>query len=171
MFRSSPRPAPVAPRARGVRRLGASLALVALAVPGLAACADGDQEVAGAEVPITSVGAATGAAGDAAVRTIAAADAVALVAERGDLVIIDVREPSEFAAGHVPGAVNLDFNGGQLQAELDSLDADAAYLLYCRSGNRSGQAAALMQEAGFTEVYDMGALADWQAAGGEVVVG
>jgi rhodanese-related sulfurtransferase len=71
----------------------------------------------------------------------------------------------------VAGATNLDLSGGVFEAELGSLDPAGTYLLYCRSGNRSAQAAQLMAEAGFTSVYDMGGFADWQAAGGAVATG
>ena len=57
-----------------------------------------------------------------------------------DAVILDVRTPEEYAAGHLEGAVLLDFNGGQFAAELPNLDPAAEYVVYCRSGNRAGQA-------------------------------
>jgi rhodanese-related sulfurtransferase len=73
-------------------------------------------------------------------------------------IVIDVRSASEFAEGHVQGAVNLDINNGSFQAKLSSLDKSVGYALYCRSGNRSAMAAELMATAGFTEVRDLGAL-------------
>ena len=72
--------------------------------------------------------------------------------------IIDVRSPEEFAAGHLEGAINLDYEGGTLEAELGSLDQDAAYIVYCQSGRRSALATTLMTEAGFTEVADLGGI-------------
>ena len=72
--------------------------------------------------------------------------------------IIDVRSPEEFAAGHLEGAINLDYEGGTLEAELGSLDQDAAYIVYCQSGRRSALATILMTEAGFTEVADLGGI-------------
>ena len=72
--------------------------------------------------------------------------------------IIDVRSPEEFAAGHLEGAINLDYEGGTLEAELGSLDQDAAYIVYCQSGRRSALATTLMTEAGFTEVTDLGGI-------------
>jgi rhodanese-related sulfurtransferase len=73
-------------------------------------------------------------------------------------IVIDVRSASEFAEGHVQGAVNLDINNGSFQAKLSSLDKSVGYALYCRSGSRSAMAAELMATAGFTEVRDLGAL-------------
>ena len=72
--------------------------------------------------------------------------------------IIDVRSPEEFAAGHLEGAINLDYEGGTLEAELGSLDQDAAYIVYCQSGRRSALATTLMTEAGFTGVTDLGGI-------------
>jgi rhodanese-related sulfurtransferase len=74
-----------------------------------------------------------------------------------DTVVIDVRTPGEYAAGHLDGAVNLDLTSGQLAAEIPSLDADDEYVVYCKSGNRSAQATALMEEAGL-EVTDAGSM-------------
>ena len=72
--------------------------------------------------------------------------------------IIDVRSPEEFAVGHLEGAINLDYEGGTLGAELGSLDQDADYIVYCQSGRRSALATTLMTEAGFTEVADLGGI-------------
>ncbi len=75
-----------------------------------------------------------------------------------DVIIIDVRTPEEYASGHLDGARLLDLNGGQFAAELPNLDPDAEYAVYCRSGNRSGQAVAMMTEAGFSQVTNLGSL-------------
>ena len=72
--------------------------------------------------------------------------------------IIDVRSPEEFSAGHLEGAINLDYEGGTLEAELGSLDQEADYIVYCQSGRRSALATTLMTEAGFTEVTDLGGI-------------
>ena len=75
-----------------------------------------------------------------------------------DLILIDVRDVEEFAAGHLPNATNIPFNDGTLAGQIPTLDPNVAYGVYCRSGNRSGQAVALMKEAGFTNVVDLGGL-------------
>jgi rhodanese-related sulfurtransferase len=83
-----------------------------------------------------------------------------------NFVILDVRTPSEFAAGHLAGAIMIDFNAGNFRAEVDKLDKNKRYLVYCRTDNRSGQAVALMKDLGFKEVYDMtGGITAWTAAG------
>lgn len=81
------------------------------------------------------------------------------VAVGPDTIVIDVRTPSEFASGHLEGARLLDLNGGELEKALPELDPDADYLVYCRSGNRSGQAKALMEKAGIADVTNLGSLA------------
>lgn len=73
-------------------------------------------------------------------------------------VVIDVRTADEYATGHLEGAQLLDISNGDLAAALPSLDPDAEYLLYCRSGNRSGQAVALMEQAGFTDLTNLGSV-------------
>lgn len=89
----------------------------------------------------------------------------------GAVTVIDVRTPAEFAAGHVEGAINLDIEGGQFSTAISSLDPAATYIVYCQSGRRSALAADGMVAAGFTEVYDMGGIQDWIAAGLPVVAG
>jgi rhodanese-related sulfurtransferase len=73
-------------------------------------------------------------------------------------ILIDVRDIEEFASGHLPEALNIPFNDGSLSSQIPSLDPNASYRVYCRSGNRSGQAVALMLDAGFTNVVDLGGL-------------
>ena len=87
-----------------------------------------------------------------------------------DAVILDVRTPEEYAAGHLEGAVLLDFNGGQFAAELPNLDPDAEYVVYCRSGNRAGQAVALMEKAGIGAATTAGSLEQAAKATGLAVV-
>lgn len=64
--------------------------------------------------------------------------------------VIDVRTPAEFAEGHLEGALNFDIQGPNFASELSTLDKAADYVIYCRSGNRAGQAVTQMQSAGFT---------------------
>ena len=87
------------------------------------------------------------------------------VAEAG-VITLDVRTPSEFAEGHVEGARLIYFQSGNFEKEIATLDKNATYAVYCRSGNRSGQAVKVMQDAGFTNVFNMnGGVIDWANAG------
>ncbi len=83
-----------------------------------------------------------------------------------DLVILDVRTPEEFAEGHLEGAVMVDFYDDDFADQLAELDPNVPYLLYCRSGNRSGQTAEIMADLGFDSVADIdGGIIAWTEAG------
>ena len=87
-----------------------------------------------------------------------------------DAVVIDVRTPAEHASGHLEDALLLDVTGGDLQAAIPTLDPDAEYLVYCRSGNRAGRAIDLLEDAGFTDLTNLGSLEDAAASTGLPVV-
>lgn len=83
-----------------------------------------------------------------------------------DFVIIDVRTAAEFTEGYIETAENIDFYASTFRNQLDDLDKSKTYLIYCRSGNRSGQARDIMAELHFEEVYNVsGGMIAWQAAG------
>jgi len=83
-----------------------------------------------------------------------------------DFVIIDVRTPGEFAEGHIENASNLDFYSETFRDELNNLDKNKPYLIYCRSGRRSGNALNIMEEFNFREVYNIsGGIIEWKAKG------
>jgi phage shock protein E len=82
----------------------------------------------------------------------------------GEIVIIDVREPDEFATGRIPGATLIPL--GELANRTDEVPTDVPVVMVCRSGNRSGQAVQLLQKAGFTNVHNMtGGMNAWSQAG------
>jgi rhodanese-related sulfurtransferase len=70
-------------------------------------------------------------------------------------VLLDVRTPSEFAAGHLEGALNVDFDDPTFSGEVQKLDRTKPYFVYCRSGNRSGQAITLMKGSGFQHLFEL----------------
>jgi rhodanese-related sulfurtransferase len=111
------------------------------------------------------------ATAEAAIETISAADASALLASApAGLVVLDVRTPEEFASGHLAGAAGLDFYAATFADDLSALDREVPYLLYCRSGNRSGQAREMMRSLGFAEVHEIaGGINAWVEAGLPVV--
>jgi len=89
----------------------------------------------------------------------------AKIAEAG-VVTLDVRTPNEFAEGYIEGARLIDFQSGNFENEIALLDKNAIYAVYCRSGNRSGQAVKVMHDAGFHNVYNLdGGVIDWANAG------
>ncbi len=80
-----------------------------------------------------------------------------------DFAIIDVRTPEEVAGGYIEGAINIDFYAETFEAELGILDKSKKYLIYCRTGGRSGATLPIMEELGFLEVYDIsGGFVAWQ---------
>lgn len=83
--------------------------------------------------------------------------------QAGDGVVLDVRKPEEFAAGHIEGAKNIDYYGKTFKESLAELPRDKTYLIYCRSGGRSGRTSAMMNELGFQRVFDLeGGMIAWQ---------
>ena len=105
--------------------------------------------------------------------TISADDAAAVLADApDDLVILDVRTPEEYAEGHLDGAVLVDFYDADFADQLAELDPDVPYLVYCRSGNRSGQTLPLMEQLGFGSASDIdGGILAWADAGLPIVAG
>lgn len=87
----------------------------------------------------------------------------------GEVIVLDVRTPEEFNAGHLSGAVNLDVQSGQFETELSKLDKAATYAIYCRSGRRSTIAAEKMANAGFTNIinFNQGGFAELAQAGAQ----
>ena len=73
-------------------------------------------------------------------------------------VIIDVRTPGEFASGHLEGALNIDVQSPDFAAQVSQLDPTQEYFIYCRSGNRSGQAISQMSNMGFTSMINGGSV-------------
>ncbi|MFD3261443.1 rhodanese-like domain-containing protein [Paenibacillus lentus] len=76
------------------------------------------------------------------------------------IMMLDVREPDEWAAGHVRGAKHIPL--GQVLERLNELNADEELVVICRSGNRSGLACELLQEKGFNVVNMTGGLLAWE---------
>lgn len=72
-------------------------------------------------------------------------------------VLLDVRTPEEYAAGHLPGALNLNYRAPDVAEQLARLNPANTYVLYCASGNRSSKTALLLQEQGFQHVVNAGA--------------
>jgi rhodanese-related sulfurtransferase len=69
--------------------------------------------------------------------------------------LIDVRTPREFSNGFIEGAKNIDYNGDSFEKQMKKLDKTKPVLVYCAAGGRSENAAELLQEWGFKEVYDL----------------
>ena len=104
----------------------------------------------------------TGGENDATYRQITMSAAVEMMASESDYIILDVRRPDEFAAGHIPNAVNIP-NESIGADEIDELpDKDRLILVYCRSGNRSKQASEKLVRLGYTNIVEFGGILDWK---------
>ena len=77
--------------------------------------------------------------------------------------LLDVRTPDEFNTGHIAGSVNISVE--TLQNRLSEVPRDQTIVVYCHSGNRSGQAAKILADAGYTKIRDLGGINAWTAAG------
>jgi phage shock protein E len=83
---------------------------------------------------------------------------------RDDVVILDVREQSEYDAGHIPGVTLIPLS--DVPNRLNDISKDKPVIVTCRSGNRSGQATDFLRQQGYTNVHNMtGGLNAWQQAG------
>ena len=129
----------------------------------IAACGGSDSTSDDGTVPATD--------GDVAVASgftlVSPEEAAATIADPPeDLVILDVRTPEEFAEGHIESAVMVDFYSDTFDDELAALDPNVPYVVYCQSGNRSGQTITKMEQIGFQSVEGIdGGVVAWASAG------
>lgn len=93
-------------------------------------------------------------------------EAVEMMETEKDYIILDVRTIEEYKEGHIPNAICVP-NETIGENELEELpDKEQVIFVYCRSGNRSKQAATKLAEQGYTKVYEFGGIIDWT---GEIV--
>ncbi|MFC1900396.1 rhodanese-like domain-containing protein [Chloroflexota bacterium] len=101
------------------------------------------------------------------IEDVTAQEAYALIEENldnPDFIIIDIRTPEEYDEGHLEGARNIDFYEPDFAEQIDILDKDNSYLVYCRSGTRSGNSLPVFEEKGFLKIYHMdGGILEWTA--------
>jgi rhodanese-related sulfurtransferase len=141
------------------------LAIALVAVVALAAC--------GGSASATPVGSAAGAGSGAGAPEALPAEvdvAQAAALQAAGAFVLDVREPDEWAAGHIGGATLIPL--GQLAVRVAEVPADRQVVVVCRSGNRSAQGRDILRGAGHPSVTSMaGGMNDWTAAGNPVVTG
>ena len=98
------------------------------------------------------------------VKNVAPDDAAKLLKDHPKIVVLDVRTPEEFAAGHIAGAKNVDFQAADFAAKVAALDRKQTYLVHCAAGGRSGKTLEMMK--GFTAVYHLNdGFKAWEKAG------
>ena len=77
--------------------------------------------------------------------------------------IIDVRTPKEFNQGHIENAININFKSSNFIKSISKLNKDTSFLIYCKSGNRSGKAAKIFDSIGFYKIYNLkGGYINWK---------
>ena len=97
-----------------------------------------------------------------AYRSITMDDAVTMMAQETGYIILDVRRPDEFAAGHIPNAINVP-NETIGTAEIPELpNKDQLIMVYCRSGRRSKEASEKLVKLGYTNIVEFGGILDWK---------
>jgi rhodanese-related sulfurtransferase len=107
----------------------------------------------------------TGGCGPAAAGDVSPQEAARLLETPG-VVALDVRTPAEFKAGHIRGAVNVDYQGADFAKKVALLDKTTRYVLHCRSGRRSTGALPILEAAGIDKIEHMTAgIIGWRAAG------
>lgn len=94
-------------------------------------------------------------------RQISMEEAVIMMREESDYIILDVRRSDEFAEGHIPNAINVA-NETIGTVEIPELpDKDQLIMVYCRSGRRSKEAAKKLVALGYTNIVEFGGILDW----------
>lgn len=104
----------------------------------------------------------TGCGAGADYKQVSTAEAVEMMAETTDYIILDVRTPAEYESGHIPGAINVanETIGSKDIEELP--DKDQVIFVYCRSGNRSKEASAKLTKLGYTNIVEFGGINNWE---------
>ena len=99
-------------------------------------------------------------------RSITMDEAVTMMAQETGYIILDVRRPDEFAAGHIPNAINVPNETIGTDEIPDLPNNDLLIMVYCRSGRRSKEASAKLVKLGYTNIVEFGGILDWK---GEIV--
>lgn len=83
-------------------------------------------------------------------------EVIILLEANPDIIVIDVRTPDEIAeTGAIENSINIDFKASDFKEKISVLDKDKEYILFCKSGNRSGQASKIMAEMGFSNINNL----------------
>jgi len=136
----------------------ACLLLVLALMLGLSACAS---EPASVESPALVQTAPPSGYESPAFHPLTPSEAQEMMASGAPFVLLDVREPAEFADGYIPHATLMPLGTLRERAPLEILDKDTQIIVYCRSGRRSAEAAALLLTLGFQNVFDLGGILEW----------
>jgi len=86
------------------------------------------------------------------IENIKAIEATKMIEKNPDMVVLDIRTPEEFASGHIPASINIDYKAENFESELKKLDRSKSYLMHCRSGRRSTAALDIFSKLGFDHI-------------------
>lgn len=96
-------------------------------------------------------------------QVLAAADFKTKLAAAENALLLDVRTPDEVAAGKIEGSQNINYNAADFKAQLAKLDPKRPVFVYCAKGGRSGKTTPMLEELGFTQIYDLaGGFSAWK---------
>lgn len=88
-----------------------------------------------------------------------------------DVQLVDVRTPQEYNEGYIDGFQNIDFYSPDFESKIEKLDKSRPVIVYCKSGNRSGKCAAMMEGKGFVKIYDLkGGIEQWKYEGNDLKI-
>ena len=106
-------------------------------------------------------GCASPAAQEASYRQIGMDEAIEIMENESDYIILDVRTAQEFSEKRIPGAINVPNESIGTEEISELPDKDQLILVYCRSGNRSKQASEKLVKLGYTNIVEFGGINDW----------
>ncbi len=130
----------------------------------LAACTQGETGAQSAQQEPASQ--ETAVQQETQITDVSAVKAAVLLKAQPEIVVLDVRTPAEFAAGHIAGALNIDFKSADFSAQIAKLDTTKTYLVHCRSGGRSARSLKAFKQNGFKTIIHMhGGIIDWNKSG------
>ena len=95
-------------------------------------------------------------------RQISMDEAVTMMAKETGYIILDVRRADEFAAGHIPGAINVANESIGMDEIPELPDKNQLIMVYCRSGRRSKEASEKLMKLGYTNIVEFGGILDWK---------
>jgi len=99
-----------------------------------------------------------------------AAEAVQILAQNPEIIILDIRTPEEFKNGHIEGSVNINYYANNFKDLIATLDPKSQYLVHCKSGRRSGRALPTMRELDIRNVIHLdGGIDHWTASGYKII--
>lgn len=88
-------------------------------------------------------------------------EAKTMLDEDPTIILVDVRTESEYESGHIASAILIPLDSLSSLAESMLPNKDTKIIIYCRSGNRSAQAVSILDDLGYTQLYDLGGIIDW----------